>query len=71
MENAREAGACVAQRAVRVRMETAEWHAEELDARTREWRALGGAWHEPRRDGHSCTSAGSLLYVIGGYDGLK
>ena len=67
VEGAREAGACAVQRAVRVRMESTEWQAEELDACTGEWRALGAARGALPRSIHRCTSVGSLVYVFGGW----
>ena len=62
VESAREAGACVAQRAVRM----TKGQAEVRELWSKEWRALGSP-RETRRS-HSFTCVGSVVYVIGGVD---
>eukprot|EP00656_Telonema_subtile_P038378 TRINITY_DN4317_c0_g2_i1.p1 TRINITY_DN4317_c0_g2~~TRINITY_DN4317_c0_g2_i1.p1 ORF type:complete len:282 (-),score=33.36 TRINITY_DN4317_c0_g2_i1:304-1149(-) len=72
VESARDGGACVARRVVRVRPDA--WngvlYAEERNKSSAEWKPIA----EPvakRRNSHCCVAVGSLVYVLGGYDGVS
>ena len=70
VESARDGGACIARRLVRVRMDhwdSKMWHAEERDGLSGEWRAIAEPTFGASREYYSCA-VGSLLYVLGGLD---
>ena len=69
VESARDCGACIGRRLVRVKMDrwSGQWHGEARDAMSGEWRAIAEPVLKGSRFAHSCAAVRSLLYVVGGH----